>query len=304
VRVLTSPRHAAEGVAAGAVSLASYLSQQGVECVIAEKLPNEEDLSAVIRPKTLGLSFGAAWIFRENFIDRFGGHLLNLHSTRLPQDRGAGGYSWQILRGNRLGCSLLHRIDAGVDRGEIVKSREFIYPPACRIPREYEEFCVGQDRIFLREFFEEVARGQEFTPTPQQECFSTYWPRLSTVHHGFIDWHWKAREIERFICAFDDPYAGASTFVNGIRVHLKSCFVDTNDGPFHPFQAGLVYRKSSEALFVAAEEGTLVVGRISDESGGDRFPSIQLGDRLITPREHLEEAQQFRAVYTPKGLKA
>ena len=41
-----------------------------------------------------------------------------------------------------------------------------------------------------------------------------------------------------------------------------------------------------------------------DEKGNDMLSSIKEGDRLVTPREFLDQALRYRARYTPAGLAA
>ena len=55
-----------------------------------------------------------------------------------------------------------------------------------------------------------------------RRTFSTYWPRLKTDINGWVDWSLKIDSIERFICAFDEPYSGAKTFLGNKTVSLKS----------------------------------------------------------------------------------
>ena len=303
VLVITSPRHVQEMLSSEGYTLSQFLENHALEYFVSEEINKDQRGINRITSDTMGLSFGAAWIFRKEFIDRFDGKLLNLHGARLPQDRGAGGFSWQILRDNRLGGCLIHQVDPGVDTGPIVKYREFLYPTWCRIPRDYQQVYIQENRKFLKEFFKEVKDETEFKCIEQLEYLSTYWPRLSTERHGCLDWSWNLRQIERFICAFDDPYKGASTFINGKRVFLKSCFVDFSGGGFHPFQRGMVYRKSAGVLFVATEGGTLVIGSVTDESGVSIVNEVKVGDRFYTPIALLEKAMLFRAVYTPEGLK-
>ena len=112
------------------------------------------------------------------------------------------------------------------------------------------------------------------------------------------------KDIERFICAFDAPYNGARTFINdGSKVILKRCFVSNKDGTFHPFQKGMIYRISDKLIFVATEEGSLVISQIFDFEGRDIFKEIKCGDRFFTPSEYLEKAKQYRAKYLPEGIK-
>ena len=242
------------------------------------------------------------WIFRKKFIDRFSGKLINGHGTRLPQNRGGGGFSWQILVENRLGGSLVHQVDTGIDTGAIVDFREYVFPRSCRIPLDYNRFSYQMNKIFFQDFFQAVQDNKDFELTTQQEIGSSYWPRLSTINQGFIDWDWSLEQIDRFICAFDDPYIGATSFIKGDRVFLKKSLIGYQDGNFHPFQTGIIYRKTDQRLFIATENGALIVEHVADEQGCDMIKKIRVGDRFYTPREHLEAARCYRPTYNAQGL--
>ena len=261
VLVVTSERHAADLVKINNISkpLIEYLSACNIESIISKDVSSDVKVIDTIKPSTLGLSFGAAWIFKKNFIEQFNGRLLNLHAARLPQDRGAGGFSWRIMRSERVGVSLIHQIDVGVDTGDVVLSEEYIYPTSCRHPIDYIEYTVTQYKELLYKFFRSIKEKKSFTLQSQQEYLSTYWPRLLTDVHGYINWDWQLSDIEKFTCAFDEPYNGAITFLNGDKVRLKNCFSWVNDGLFHPFQQGMVYRVNDDTIFVATENGSLLI---------------------------------------------
>ncbi len=42
---------------------------------------------------------------------------------------------------------------------------------------------------------------------------------------------------------------------------------------------------------------------VSDENGIDIKQDLRVGERFYTPVKYLEEAKQFRAIYTRAGLK-
>lgn len=306
VLVVTSKRQLTEEVdyKRKRIDFKSWLTKNKIAYFASRDINTDNTIIREITAKTLALSIAAAWIFKKDFIDRFNGRLVNSHGTRLPQNRGGGGFSWQILRRNRLGFAVIHQVDPGIDTGNIIKCKEFIYPDYCRTPRDFEEFYWEKNRALIYEFISEIKTGKELELIKQQEYFSTLWPRLATDIHGFIDWSWPLADIESFICAFDDPYKGASAHINGKRVFLKKACTDFNDGGFHPFQTGIVYRKTSGALFIATKEGALLIKQVSDENGKNMFDQINLGDRFYTPQEYLEKAKSFRAVYTPEGLRS
>jgi len=306
VFVVTSERHSKETQCIGSKTkiLLSWLDDNRIEYVISKDITIDERVLNAISDATIGLSFGAAWIFKQEFIDKFNGNLLNLHGAQLPKNRGGGGFSWRIMQGDKVGVSLIHKVDAGVDTGDILFSEEYTYPEKCKVPFDYQEYSVKKYNELLDIFFYKVKNLESFNLSAQKEQLSSYWPRLSTDIHGYIDWNWKMIDIERFVCAFDEPYAGASTFVNGAKVRIKECHSSADDGVFHPFQKGLIYRKNDNSVFVATENGSLVFNQVLDYEGHDMSQTLQVGDRFYTPQEFIEESMRYRAVYTPFGLKS
>jgi len=303
--VVTSKRHSEEMIMADyrEMSLLEFLRRNRMGYIISQEISIDRKVIEKITKNTLGVSFGATWIFKRDFISLFDGRLVNLHGTRLPQDRGGGGFSWRILRGDRFGISLIHQISLGIDTGDIIFSEEYIYPSNCRLPIDYQRYSIEKYQDLLLRFYSLIAKGKPFTSVSQQECFSSYWPRLHTKTNAYIDWSWPLEEIERFICAFDDPYAGAATFINGKIVRLKKCYVAYDNGVFHPFQRGLVYRITESEIFVAAGQGTLIITSLLNNDGRDIKQDICLGERFFTPERFLEMAKEYRAIYTPEGLK-
>jgi methionyl-tRNA formyltransferase len=303
VIVLSSSRHLAEPLE-GHVTLRTSLEARGLRIVEVATLTvaTLSDLGVDLA-RAIGFSFGAAWIIRQDVIDLLDGRLYNLHGARLPQDRGGASVSWQILRGNRYGYALLHRMDAGVDTGEILAYKEFVYDDGSR-PIDYQRRLVRETLALLRRLTPQLLAGSEPAPISQPPYLSSYWPRLNTEIHGWIDWSWSGLDIVRFIAAFDEPYAGAHTQLDGRTVHLKSCELDTSDGPFHPFQAGLIYRVSGDYAAVCATTGTIAVRRLLDQEGTPlALDDLRVGDRFFTPAESLERARRTRVQYSPSGLR-
>lgn len=299
VHVVTSPRHAEEAV--GGEPLTATLETLSIDTYVWEDLDTERVRGLVGDPlSTLSISLGAAWIFTSDLIDGvFGSRLLNVHGTRLPRDRGGGTFSWQILQGAQVGTCLLHLVDAGVDTGDIVAVREFLYPPAARTPADRMAFYSDRNFEFITEAMTRIRRApQVFSRRSQPEYLSSYWPRLHTPTHGWIDWSLPIDALERFICAFDEPYAGGRTLLAGQVVILRGAQADLSEAGFHPAQYGIVFRVNDQWASVAAKGGTLCVRSIETESGERRVPSI--GDRLTTPAERL---RQGRVAYTPQGVR-
>ena len=304
ISVVTAPRHAAETIEDDK-SLDEVLVSEHISFLVAE------DIAATKVTEFLGdlsnafcLSLGAAWIFKDEVINsQFCGRLFNLHGTRLPQNRGGGGSSWQIMMGNRLGFCQLHLVDEGVDTGNIVRTEEFLYPATCRIPKDYDDVYFKTNLNFVINFISELRQaGVDIETVKQTEYFSSYFPRLNTKNHGWINWSDGVIELERFICAFDDPYEGAKCYWGDQVVYVKKVCVDFHDQSFHPYQSGIVYRNNGRWLCVCAVGGSLIIEDVRDSEGKNLIQKINLGDRLVTNTETLD-GRLGRIVYTPAGKK-
>lgn len=304
VFVVTSRRHAESEVELpyGRLVFREALARDGIEHFVTADIERDVNIEAAITAETLGISLSAEWIFSAAFIERFGKRLVNLHDSRLPRMRGGGGYTWLILRNERHSGSCIHLVEPGIDTGRIVTSRDYLFPSECRIPADYQAVARRENAALLTSFVADIEAGRTFQPVVQQEHLSTYWPRLDTDRHGYIDWQWTAEELDRFICAFDEPYRGASTFLKGRRVRFKESTITAVDGAFHPFQSGLVYRKNADIVFIAARTGTLMVRRVLDEAGASVLAGVRPGDRFVTPAAELESAKAFRAVISARGM--
>jgi methionyl-tRNA formyltransferase len=302
--IITSPRHMQDvGLWENGQTLSKILASRKFKYLVSDNVNTAPKVSTLITPRTIGISIGAAWIFDNSFIKNFSGNLFNLHGSRLPQDRGGGGFSWRILQNDRLGFSLIHQIAPGIDTGDIVLYENYMFPASCRTPLDFEKYKNNKYLELVARFIDVVYLKQEIKPLSQIEYFSSYWPRLNTNVHAYINWSWELEDLERFICAFDDPYTGAQTFLDNKQVRLKKCFTYKRDGIFHPFQTGLIYRIDKTGIFIACQTGSLVVTEIYNQVN-KLIPNPDfLGQRLNTPQKYLEQALTYRAVYTPRGLK-
>ncbi len=262
--------------------------------------------SMLLEGEMIAVSFGARWILKSKLRDTlFRGLVLNAHGTRLPNDRGGGGFSWRIMRGDRIGNLVLHQIDDGIDTGPVVLSEEYIVPRHIQTPAEHDGYYLQKLSGFICEFLKKIiAERCTFESAPQVNYSSTYYPRLHTPTHGWIDWSWPASDIEKFILAFDAPYPGARTFWKNEIVVLRNCQLHVGEIGHHAFQTGLVIRNNRKWLTVAlGGEHCLLVSDARDENGRDLIPHIKEGDRLFTPQSTLDLAMTTRVQFTSTGLK-
>lgn len=172
VVVFSAARHLNEDIDGKA--LKTLLDENVITYYKSEDINKDIRVLDYISERTIALSFGAAWIFKKSFIDCFHGRLINFHGTRLPQNRGGGGFTWQILRKNKLGFCLMHQVDYGVDTGNIIKYREFLYPHLCKTPADFMEYHIKENISFFEEFLNEIRFEKDFECISQPEYLSIY----------------------------------------------------------------------------------------------------------------------------------
>jgi methionyl-tRNA formyltransferase len=301
ILVMTGPRQA-ELITHTGETWKSFLKRRNIRCLFAETIQGNPELLEFITDETIGISSGCPYIFRKDVIERFHYKIINGHSSRLPQQRGGGGYSWMIMQGNRVGYAVWHLVDEGIDTGDIVSLEEFEYPASCQYPDDYlKEKSVHEYDLFKR-IFTDIKSRKPFPLMAQSDHMGIYMPRLLTDVHGFIDWKWSNQDIERFAHAFDRPYKGASTFLMGKQVRVRNAMSVTFDGLFHPFQHGIIYRLFDNGVYVACRNGSLRCSLFS-KNGIEpvEYNKRLIGERLYTPAQYLETAMRTRVEFLPKG---
>jgi len=308
ILVYTSPRHAEEGIERNGKKFIDILNEKNIKCIITQDINSESSLINEISNNTIGLGFGEAWSFSKTIIDAFDGKLLDFMCIPLPRYRGGAHYSWLILSGQReWGCCIQvineDMIQGEFDSGEIIKRRYYSFPDECRLPEDFFDYAEKENIRLIENFICEIKGNVQYQLEEINEEQSLFFSRLNTVQNGWIDWSWSGKEIERFICAFDEPYVGAGTMIEGNVVRLKSAKLIEGEKDFHPFQSGLIARiEEDKSIVVITTDGLLKIMTLNNSEGVNINKSVRLGARFFTPKEKLEEAMSFRASYGAWGL--
>jgi methionyl-tRNA formyltransferase len=190
------------------------------------------------------ISIGCRNLIKADFLRKFYNKVLNIHTTPLPEYRGAASDSWMILNGEwglkKYGC--LHFIDQGIDTGDIIEKEyydisNFSYP-------------IDVFKARMSVFKNLVVKGliklgqDDFVPEKQNSNLATVFPRLQTSRDGHIDFkNWTGIDIIKFIYAFGYPFPGAFCFLTGVKLNILNAeFLSGSE--YHPFANGLIVGKN------------------------------------------------------------
>ena len=142
---------------------------------------------------------------------------------------------------------------------------------------------------------------------PQINYLGRYNPRLDTDTDGLIDWNLNSYDLINFINAFDEPYKGASTYLNSGnfgKLYLKKVHLHGGDSPNHPFMSGIVSRHDGDWIVVSTKsKHMLLIELVINTDGENILDKIKIGDRFFTPPEELNFSKKNRTIYTSKGKK-
>jgi methionyl-tRNA formyltransferase len=284
------------------------LNEKGISYFHCDDINTSLEFKQLATKESIGIGIGEAYTFNSETLALLDRNFFDFMTIRMPKYRGGAHFTWQILQQSRIGAWYIQMINekmipGGYDQAEILRIHEYIIPSWARIPADYFKVADKEGLIAFINFINDILTNKSFTPTWLPENFSLYLPRLYTLKHGYIDWRWTGEEIERFICAFDNPYAGASTFCNGDRAFVKSAQFERGEGLFHPFMNGIIYRIYNGKMFVSVSNGTIIIDVITNENGISILETFKTGFRLYTPIYLLEEAMLFNAEFDAKGLK-
>ena len=257
---------------------------------------------------TIFISVGSRFIFKNNINkDFFFNNLVNFHHSRLPLDAGCADISWRIMREDRINMLAVHIVDGGIDSGPIIYSLASLYPRHCQIPIDYHNHRLMKFYDMYKNFIKKVKNGKHFVLRHQPTNIGRYNPRINTEINGFIDWNMDSYDLFNFINAFDDPFKGASTFLNNGnfgKLFIKKVQLHGGDSSNHPNMTGIVSRHDKDWIVVSTKsKHMLLIEEILDIRGNNIIKQIKVGDRFHTPSVKLDKSKEKRIVYNTKGLK-
>ena len=99
---------------------------------------------------------------KEEVIDIFNGRLINYHNSKLPEERGASGYSWKIMRGEKNGQLTLHQIATKIDTGSACDTMNIKFSENVKCPADYYKEMEKKEKIFFSRFSVELRLGCGF----------------------------------------------------------------------------------------------------------------------------------------------
>ncbi|MGK8485811.1 methionyl-tRNA formyltransferase [Nocardia asiatica] len=147
---------------------------------------------------------------------------LNLHDSLLPKFTGFSPVLWALISGAAETGLTVHRMDEGLDTGDILVQRSIPIGPT----DTGTELVLRGMELIPDALGEALAALDSGTAVwrPQNKAERTYFHKRSE-RDSRIDWTWQAEDLERFVRALSAPYPRAFTHYRGERVEVLAARV-------------------------------------------------------------------------------
>lgn len=167
----------------------------------------------------VGISVNYSGVISKEIIETYALGILNAHGGDLPRYRGNACMAWAIINEeSRVGLCIHKMIGGELDSGPIIR-REY---KAINIDTHVGDLFTWMDKRIPTLFLDSVIELKtnpnyfiELQSLNSKDALRCY-PRNST--DGKIDWSKSNEDILRLINASSEPFSGAFTFVNKIKI--------------------------------------------------------------------------------------
>lgn len=163
-------------------------------------------------------------ILRRKHIDLATEIAVNLHMAPLPEYRGCNQFSFAILNGDSVFGTTLHRLEEGVDSGDILAEKRFPIPEQIRVSELFNLTSIHSIALFEEQIASIIAGEYRLIPQdeliPSRGCSVHYRREIEQLKQ--IDPSWSLERIKRSIRAtsmpgYEPPYA----VVDGEKFHYE-----------------------------------------------------------------------------------
>ncbi len=190
--------------------------EKGVPVFTPEKITTPEWLEriAALQPDLI-LSVYYRNMISEKILSLAPLGAFNLHGSLLPKYRGRAPINWAVLHGEtRIGMTL-HRMVKKADAGAVVDQASVEIGPRDTAEQAFRKVLPCARAVLVRQM--DALLAGTARETPQDEVQATYFTGRKP-EDGRINWSQTSRQIFNLIRAVTDPYPGAFTDVDAVRL--------------------------------------------------------------------------------------
>ena len=192
------------------------------------------------------LSVNYLYLIESDLIELPRQYAINFHGSLLPKYRGRTPHVWAIINGESKTGVTAHLIDQEVDNGAIIKQFEIEIPSDATggdLLNSYHQCYPELVFQVLKDIEAEDLQLQK-----QVKKKATYFGKRSP-EDGQINWEWGRDRIRNWIRAQAQPYPGAFTFYQGVKIEIHKSIIS---------DYGFDYQQANGTILFLDDSGIIV----------------------------------------------
>lgn len=227
------------------------------------KTDNVSEFKDMIAETEVGICAGFMEIIKSDVFNAPKYGILNLHCGELPLYRGRAPISRTIMDGNDSLYMTLHKIDEGVDSGDVLLEKEIFIEEDDDVNTLYYK-CSIHSAVIIKEGLE-FLRTNRLDAFKKQEISTKNKPHKKiTEEERIINWDVSVKQIFNKIRALTIPYPSAYSFCNGVKYFfLKAKPIYSNNVST---DYGVITEVSPDFILINCKNGLLMVYDIRNEN--------------------------------------
>lgn len=234
----------------------------------------------------LGICIGFMEILNEDIFGLPELGILNLHCGKLPEYKGRAPISRAIMNGDKHIIITLHRIDEGIDSGDILSEIALTIEESDDVNTMYYKCCEYAGR-FLYDNLNLIRKfGLYENKDNYNNLFVKQFPPGIEPHKKIsdeerkIDWTKDVESIHNLVRALALPYPSPNFLFRDKKYFLLKSSIRSSETVTN--KTGIILKAGSCGMEIACGKGIILAENISDENGKfiDINNTFKIGDLL------------------------
>jgi methionyl-tRNA formyltransferase len=227
------------------------------------KTDNVSKLKEKIKATDVGICVGFMELVKREVFDAPKYGILNLHCGELPNYRGRAPICRTIMDGNDSLCMTLHKINEGVDSGDILIKKEILIEEDDDVNSLYYK-CSINSAVIIKDGLELLFTNPNIAFEKQNISDKNKPYKKLTDEERKINWDASVKQIYNKIRALTIPYPSAFTYLNGQKfLFIKSKPIYSNN---FSNEFGVIKEVSTDFILINCNKGLLMVYDIRNEN--------------------------------------
>ena len=155
---------------------------------------------------------------------KFSRGIINCHAGKLPLYRGRSVLNWVLINGEKEFGITVHKIDDGIDTGDILSQKVFKIKNADNYHTLLEKSYVEAPKILYSSIIKIKNGHEKYSPQSKFNINSSYYPKRKSGDE-IINWNNKSRNIFNFIRALVHPGPIAETKLHNKKIKISKLSV-------------------------------------------------------------------------------